>query len=227
MQGALGIVAALIALAIWQFVIWPWIGKASGNAASKAVEALRPAAGDSSRFLADATAKAKDKVEAHVTDYLAYSDADWEKLDAGVRAGIEAQMMVVAQSVTLLNIALQDVAYDEGRVDEIKVRTGQNGFPKLKLSDDELRLALRSLWERFSIPTRMNLDMRYRYLYRERLASPTETSLHQWMVGYAERTLTNEFSFGAHHDTEWLEFVYALACGQMDDAHRFVAQISA
>lgn len=227
MQNGIGIVAALVALAVWQFVIWPWIGRLTGLAARGAAEALRPAAPDSGLMLVKATAKAKRVLDTHIDDFLAYSEADWERLDAGIRAGVEAQMMVVAESVTALNIALQDVAYDEGRVDQIKVLTGENGFPKLKLGDEDFRRALREIWGRFSVPTRMNLDMRYRYLYRERLASTTEQSLFGWMTDYASRTLKNEFSYGSHHDTEWLQFVDDLARGEIDGAHKFIAEISA
>jgi hypothetical protein len=227
MQNGIGIIAALAALAIWQFLIWPWIGRATRRAAQGAAEALKPAAADSGLLLAKATAKARGVFDSHFDSYLAYSEADWDRLDGGIRAGVEAQMMVVAESVTLLNLALQDVAYDEGRVDRLKVAAGQNGFPKLKISDDDFRRALRELWSRFSVPTRMNLDMRYRYIFREKLASKPEASMFALMTGYAERTLTNEFSFGAHQDTEWLQFLNDLALGEMDGARRFMAEISA
>ena len=226
MQSGIGIIAALAALAIWQFLIWPWIGRTTRKAAQGAAEALKPAAPDSGLLLGKATAKAKGVFDAHIDAYLAYSEADWDRLDGGIRTGIEAQMMVVAESVTLLNLALQDVAYDEGRVDHLKVAAGQNGFPKLKISDDDFRRALRELWGRFSVPTRMNLDMRYRYIFREKLASKPEASMFALMTSYAERTLTNEFSFGSHQDTEWLQFLNDLALGEMDGARRFMAEIS-
>lgn len=227
MQNGIGIIVGLAVLAVWQFLIWPWIGRATRKAAQGAAEALKPAAPDSGLLLGKAALKAEGVFNAHIDTYLAYSEADWDRLDGGVRAGIEAQMMVVAESVTLLNIAIQDVAYDEGRVDHLKVAAGQNGFPKLNVSDDDFRRALRELWGRFSVPTRMNLDMRYRYIYREKLASKPEASMFAMMIGYAERTLTNEFSFQTHRDTEWLQFLYDLALGEMDGAHKFMAEISA
>ena len=223
MENGLGIVAALVAFAIWQFVIWPLIGRASRRAVSAASDAGRPTADPTSTMLR-ATAKARQVFDGHVDDFLAYSEADWETFDAGVRSGIEAQIMVVAFSVTLLNISIQDVAYDTGAVDRAKLTEGRNGFPKVKVSDEAFRLALRELWSRFSVPTRMNLDMRYRYLHWERLASKEETALHGRMCDFALRTLTNEFSFGAHHDTGWLDFVNHLAHGRLDEARTFITQ---
>ena len=227
MQSGIGIVAGVIVLIVWHFVIRPLIGRLVSGAARGAAEALRPAAPDSAPLLAKATAKAKGVLDGHIDGYLAYSGSDWQRLNVGIQAGVEAQMMVIAESITALNIALQDVAYEEGRVDHVKVRAGLNGFPKMKLSDDDFRRALRELWGRFSVPARMNLDMRYRYIYRERLASPTERSLLDWMTGYSVRTLENEFAFGSHRDTAWLQFIDDLARGEMDEAQKFIAEISA
>ena len=70
MQNGIGIIAALAALAIWQFLIWPWIGRATRKAAQGAAEALKPAAADSGLLLGKATASRGD-VLAHARRLLA------------------------------------------------------------------------------------------------------------------------------------------------------------
>lgn len=222
MDTGLHVVGAIAAFLIWQFVIWPFIGRLTGRVARGAAEALKPAEADSSMLFAKATFKAKGVLDAHFDEYLSLPETNWERLDSGVRAGVESQMIVVAQSVTALNTAIQDVAYDEGRVDRVKTLLGENGFPKLKISDDDWRQALADIWSRFSIPTRMNLDMRYRYIYQKRLNSPGEQSAFAAMTHYAENSITNEFSFGAHRDTEWLRFVDDLAKGEVEAARQFL-----
>lgn len=220
----LGFLGAIVALGLWWFVIRPLVGRAVSATASGAVNALRPGP-DPTTTMLKATAKARPIFEDHVSTFLSYSDADWDKLDAGVRNGVEAQMMVVVFSVTLLNIATQDVAYDEDRVDFLAVATGGgNPFPKVKVKDEVWRVALRDLWSRFSVPTRMNLDMRYRYIFQEGLMSSAEGGLFEHLTNYATRTLTDQFSYGTSANTDWLGFVDALANGRMDEARLFIAE---
>lgn len=217
---AIGAIGGLIVLALWFFVIWPAIKRGIGNAASSAGDAFRPKA-DGAETLLLASAKARGVFEGHVATY-----ADgWEKIDLGVRTGVENQMMVVAVSVTLLNIAIQDVAYDMGTVDRVKLMEGRDGFPKVKISDDAFRAALRDLWGRFTPATRMNLDMRYRYLFTQRLASDTEAAFFQRLTNYATQSLTNEMAYGAAPDRRWLDFLTDLADGDAERARRFLDDI--
>lgn len=217
---AIGAIGGLIALAIWFFVIWPAIKRGLGKAASSAGDAFRPKA-DSTETLLLASAKARGVFNGQID---AYSD-DWEKIDLGVRTGVENQMMVVAMSVTLLNISIQDVAYDMGTVDRVKLMEGRDGFPKVKISDDAFRAALRDLWGRFTPATRMNLDMRYRYLFTQRLASDTEAAFFQRLTNYATQSLTNEMAYGAPPDRRWVEFLADLADGDVERARRFLDDI--
>jgi hypothetical protein len=222
MDTGLHIVTAICGFLAWQFVIWPIIRWLTGGVARGAVEVLRPASNASPMLFAKATFKAKGVLDAHFDEYFIHQKLNWEQIDKGIRAGTESQMMVVAQSVTALNIALQDVCYDEGCVDRMKTLSGENGFPKLRVSDDDWRRALADLWSRFSVPTRMNLDMRYRYIYQKHLNSPSERQMFAAMTHYSESSISNEFSFGAHRDTEWLGFIDNLARGEVGEARRFL-----
>jgi len=222
MDGQLiGVIGGMAALSVWFFVIWPAIKRGMGHAASAAGDALRPKA-DAAETLLLATTKARGVFDRHVS---AYSN-QWEKIDLGVRAGVENQMMVVAFSVTLLNISVQDVAYDTGAVDRMKLMEGRDGFPKVKISDDAFRAALRDLWSSFSPATRMNLDMRYRYIFVQRLAADNEAAFFQRLTDYTTRSLTNEMAYGASPDREWLAFLSNLADGDMDGARAFLDRIA-
>lgn len=216
-----GIIGGMIVLALWFLVIWPAIKRGTVNAASAAGEALRPKA-DSAETMLLATAKAREVFEGHVSPYA----EDWEKIDLGVRSGVENQMMVVAFSAALLNIAIQDVAYDSGAVDRIKLMEGRDGFPKLKVSDEAFRAALRDLWSRFTPATRMNLDMRYRYIFTQRLTADNEAAFFQRLSDYATRSLTNELAYGASSDRAWLEFLNDLADGNLEQARAFLDRIA-
>lgn len=222
MDGQLvGVIGGIALLVIWYLVIWPAIKRGMGSAASAAGEALRPKA-DSAETILLATAKARKVLDGHVG---VYAD-DWEKIDLGVRSGVENQMMVVAFSVTLLNIAVQDVAYDTGAVDRTMLMEGRNGFPKVKISDDAFRAALRDLWSRFTPATRANLDMRYRYIFTQRLAADNEATFFQRLSDYATRTLTDEMAYGAPPNRDWLEFLNDLADGNLDRARDFLDRIA-
>lgn len=222
MEKGLHFLAAIFAFLIWQFVIWPFIVRMTAKATQGTIAALRPAEPDSSVLFYKATVKAKNVLNAHYGEFLMLDGSDWDRLDACIHESIEAQMMVVAQSVTVLNIAVQDVAYDEERIDRLKILSGKSGFPKLKMSDDDWRRALSDLWSRFSVPTRMNLDMRYRYIYQKNLNSLNDQYAFAAMIHYAEHSLSNEFSFGMHRDTDWLGFVNNLATGNIDAARSFI-----
>lgn len=217
---AIGAIGGLIVLALWFFVIWPAIKRGVGKAASSAADTFRPTA-DSAETLLRASAKARGVFDSHV---VTYADG-WEKIDLGVRTAVENQMMVVAVSVTLLNISIQDVAYDMGAVDRVKLMEGRDGFPKVKISDDAFRAALRDLWSRFTPATRMNLDMRYRYLFTQRLASENEAAFFQRLTSYATQSLTNEMAYGAPADHRWLDFLSDLADGDVEGARRFLDEI--
>lgn len=222
MDGQLiGAIGGMAALAVWFFVIWPAIKRGVGHAALATGDALRPKA-DPAETLLLATAKARRVFQGHIS---AYGD-EWEKIDLGVRTGVENQMMVVAFSVTLLNIAVQDVAYDTGAVDRMKLMDGRDGFPKVKISDDAFRAALRDLWSDFTPATRMNLDMRYRYIFVQRLAADNEASFFQRLSDYATRSLSNEMAYGAAPDRQWLQFLSDLAGGNMDGARAFLDRIA-
>lgn len=207
---AAGAIGAICMLLLWSFVIWPAIKRALSSATNlagnKIEDALRPSA-DSAQLLVVALPKA----QAIFARHLASVSADWEQVDTGVRKIIEAQMIVVSFSTTLLNIALQDAAYDLGMVDRIKLLEGRNGFPKIKISDDAFRAALKTLWASFSPATRMNLDMRYRYIFVQKLNSDAEAHMYEKFNSYAVQTITNEMAHQANPDLRWLDLVRALS----------------
>lgn len=217
----ISLLGVLAILAIGGLVVWPVIKRGMTSSASAAGDVVRPET-DSAETMLVATRKAREVFDGHIG---AYAD-DWEEIDLGVRRGVENQMMVVAFSVTLLNIAVQDVAYDTGSVDRIKLTEGRDGFPKVKISDDAFRAALRDLWSRFSPATRANLDMRYRYIFTQRLAADNEATFFDRLTDYATRSLTDEMANGAPPDRDWLEFLKDLADGNIEHARAFLDRIA-
>lgn len=221
----IGVIGGIGVLLVWSLVIWPAIKRGLGGAASAAAsaagDAMRPRA-DSAATIALAVPKARAVLQNHIS---AYAEA-WEKIDLGVRSHVENQMMVLAFTVALLNIAIQDVAYDTGAVDRLKLMEGRNGFPQVSIHDDAFRAALQDVWSPFTPGTRLNLDMRYRYVLMQRAATPNEVAFFQRLSSYATRTLTDEFGHGTAPDRSWLAFLDDLANGRIDDARVFLNRIA-
>lgn len=217
----IGVIGGMAILAIWYFLVWPII-KRGMKTASTAVggvleDAFRPKA-DSAETLLLATRKSRLTFNRHIG---VFAD-DLERVEEGVRATTEGQLMIVAFSVTLLNLSIQDVAYDQGNVDRLKLLSDKNGFPSVNVSDNSLRAALQDIWSNFSPITRTNLDMRYRYIFGANLNSDYESKIYHIMSNYCMRSLKREFTYGSSADLEWFEFLISIADGDQVKAKKFL-----
>jgi hypothetical protein len=220
-QEVLGAVGALLMLGLWSFVIWPAINNGLNKVGSIALEPRAPKA-DSSETLLLATTKARRIFNRHIESYL----VDRETINNGIRKGTESQIAVLAFSVTLVEIAIQDVLYDSGKVDTVKLRLGSGGFPRVKISHDAFRAALRDVWSEFEPFTRMQLDARHTCILGKNLGTDAENILYKQIAAYASATLTNEFAYNAEPDTMWIQFVNELANDNIESARALLKGMS-
>jgi len=129
---------------------------------------------------------------------------------------VEAQMMVVSFSTSLFNYALIDAYHDAGLADPI------SGMPKIKFSHDDSRAGLREAWSGFSVPARMNLDMRYRFVLVQKLMNPEEQELWGQMEMWSEHQASRHFEMQRPVSTGWAAFIAALHEGDAQSPWRIL-----
>jgi hypothetical protein len=142
-----------------------------------------------------------------------------ERIDEAIRAIVEAQMMVVSFTTSVLNYELIDAYYDAGLASLV------TGVPKLKLTDGNARAALKTSWSLFSTVTRMNLDARYRFVRVARLMNPAEEELWSEMEIWSEYKTRDHFERKRPLSHEWAVFALALAEGDSREARRIINDI--
>ena len=219
--GSAAIVAMIIAVFVVP-VIWMLIKQSAAKVGQAAVDAIKPPA-DAPLYLLKATAKARDVFQNHTSIFLSYTASTWQELDEQLRRGGEQQLMMLAFSTSLLNIAVQDVAYDEGAVDQLRLIQGQNGFPKLKISDDAFVHALRTVWEPLTEETKSLLAAQYRRFFTGRNpAAGRDASLFARLSDFTTQKLSDEFSYRMQPNTDWLDYIRGISIGDANEARQLV-----
>jgi hypothetical protein len=69
----------------------------------------------------------------------------------------------------------------------------------------------------------MNIDMRYRYIYVQKLNSPAEEDLWRQMEAWSECEVRRAFESRQGLNTDWLGFCMALREGDQDAAGRYLS----
>lgn len=219
--GAVAILAMIIAVFILP-VVWMLIKQSMTKVGEAAADAIKPPA-DAPLYLLKATAKARDVFQNHTSIFLSYTASSWQELDEQLHRGVEQQLMMLAFSTSLLNIAVQDVAYDEGAVDQLRMIQGQNGFPKLKLSDEAFVHALRTVWEPLSEETKTLLAAHYRRFFTGRNSGAgRDASLFARLSDFTTRKLSDEFSYRMQPNTDWLDYIRGISIGDADEARQMI-----
>ena len=219
--GSAAIVAMIIAVFIFP-LIWMLIKQSAARVGRATVDAIKPPA-DAPLYLLKATAKARDVFQNHASIFLSYTASDWQELDVQLRSGVEQQLMMLAFSTSLLNIAIQDVAYDEGAVDQLRLIQGQNGFPKLKISDEAFVHALRSVWEPLTGETKNLLATQYRRFFTAKNpAAGRDASLFARLSDYTTQKLSDEFSYRMTPNTGWLDYIRGISIGDANEARQII-----
>jgi hypothetical protein len=221
-----GIGAAIVAAAIIAIFVVPLISMIIRQSAKKvgeaALDAIKPSA-DAPLYLVKATDKARDIFHNHASIFLSYTASTWEELDEQVRSGTEQQLMMLAFTSSLLNISIQDVAYDEGAVDTVALLQGKGGFPKLKISDAAFEHALHTIWQPLTDQTKKLLGAQYRRFFATRTSvGGRDASLFTAMSEFATRKLTDEFSYRMQPKTDWLDYIRGISIGDAAEARQIL-----
>lgn len=122
-----------------------------------------------------------------------------DEIDLTFRQQAQAQMFAVSLATSMFNYALTDAYYDAGLAGPI------SGMPTIKFDHADARRALRLAWE--GLPhSRLNLDMRYRYILVEGLLSADEQVLWQQMEQWSEEHSERLYRDSKPIDTHWIGF---------------------
>lgn len=162
------------------------------------------------RLLADVAGKIREKLDTSVNRFCDSRQISSAEIGEAIRIVVDAQMFVVSFSTSLFNYCLIDACYDAGLADPL------TGKLAIKLDPADARHVLRQAWSSFQPPVRANLDMRYRYMLVECLATPHEQETWERMERWSERATSDHFEMQQPLRTGWLTFIQAV--GVMDIA---------
>ena len=140
-----------------------------------------------------------------------------DEIEDTINRNVEGQMIVVSLSTSLLNYCLTDAYYDAGKASFFE------GKPETRFSHDDSRLALHTAWSLFAT-CKANLDMRYRYIYVNKLHSHQEEALWRVLKQWSERNCRDVFEFERQFPVQWVGFIEAISKRNTDRAMEIISE---
>lgn len=156
--------------------------------------------------------KVRDSAQAGSSIYTIEVDT----IDETVQRSPDVQLMVLAVLRPTLNFALQDAYFDAGLASSFEPM-------KVDLSADEERKALRDSIE-FLPRCRMNLDMRYRYMFVAEVSSDAEDQLWNEMAVAAQPIVRRSFEQRSSLSPFWVGVISCLAEGDAEGARQVLEE---
>ncbi len=137
---------------------------------------------------------------------------DQKEIDETIRRSPDAQLMVLAILRPAIDFALQDAYFNSGKILSFQPLPA-------KLTNDEERGAIRVAIA--DLPTsKANLDMKFRYMFTNKLGSPAEDALWDEMLTVSQAVVRRAYEEKKAINSFWVGVIARLSEGDADAAKR-------